>query len=66
MAHGIDGKKLNLLQAAELLGVSSHTIRSWTRQKKIPFYRCGRRIVFCQGDIEAFLDRCRVEQRESE
>ncbi len=55
-----DDSKLDLLQGAELVGVSCHTLRSWTRQRKIPFYRCGRRIVFSRQDLMNFLARCRV------
>lgn len=56
-----DSKKLGLTQAAPVLGVSPFTLRSWTRERKIPFYRCGHRIVFAVSDLERFLANNRVE-----
>ena len=35
-----DSKKLDLTQAAPMLGVSPHTLRAWTRERRIPFHRC--------------------------
>lgn len=52
--------KVSLLEAAPLLGVSPYTVRAWIREKRIPFYRCGRRIVFSRRDLEEFLSQCRV------
>ena len=59
-----DSKKLDLTQAAPMLGVSPHTLRAWTRERRIPFHRCGRRIVFAVNDLERFLADNRVEARE--
>jgi len=55
MAH-----KLSLLEAAPLLGVSVHTLRAWTRERRISFHRLGRRIVFDRDDLEAFLRANRI------
>lgn len=52
--------KVGLVDAAPILGVSPYTLRTWVRQRKIPFYRCGRRIVFSQTDLDLFLEGCRV------
>ena len=59
-----ESKKLDLTQAAPMLGVSPHTLRAWTRERRIPFHRCGRRIVFAVSDLERFLADNRVEARE--
>lgn len=56
--------KLSLVEAAPILGVSPHTLRAWAREKRIPFYRNGRRIVFAVPDLEQFLADNRVEARE--
>ena len=56
--------KLSLVEAAPILGVSPHTLRAWTREKRIPFYKNGRRIVFALPDLEQFLAHNRVEARE--
>ena len=53
-------RKVGLADAAPILGVSPYTLRTWVRQRKIPFYRCGRRIVFSQTDLDLFLEGCRV------
>jgi excisionase family DNA binding protein len=57
--------KLDVRESGELLGISPHTIRSWVRQRKIPFYRCGRRIVFSRTDLEQFLEANRVMPQKS-
>lgn len=58
-----DGKKADLVRAAAFIGVSPHTLRAWTRERRIPFHRCGRRIVFVVADLERFLADNRVEAR---
>ena len=60
-----DDDKVSLILAAMILGISPFTLRSWIRERRIPFYRCGRRIIFSRRDLEAFLSRCRVTPRES-
>ena len=57
-------QKMNLKLSASLIGVSPHTLRAWTRQRRIPFYRCGRRLVFARKDLESFLAECRVMSRQ--
>lgn len=57
-------QKMSLLNAAPVLGVSPHTLRRWVKQRKVPFYRCGRRIVFSQADLDLFLEGCRVTSQE--
>lgn len=57
-------QKLSLMEAAPLMGVSPHTLRAWVRRRKVPFYRCGRRIVFSQTDLDLFLEGCRVPPAE--
>lgn len=57
-------EKLNLTESASILGLSPHTLRAWTRERRIPFFRCGRRIVFAAADLERFLAESRVEARE--
>jgi len=55
--------KLTLAKSASVLGVSPHTLRAWTRERRIPFFRCGRRIVFALSDLQRFLSDNRVEAR---
>lgn len=56
--------KLSLFEGAEYMGISPHTLRSWTRERRIPFHRVGRRIVFALADLEKFLADNRVEARD--
>jgi excisionase family DNA binding protein len=56
--------KAGIKESALLLGVSPHTLRAWTRERRIPFHRCGRRIVFAVSDLERFLAANRVEALE--
>ncbi len=53
-------EKLSLIQAAPVLGVSPYTVRSWVRERRVPFYRCGRRLVFSRQELERWLSARRV------
>jgi excisionase family DNA binding protein len=57
-------RMLGLRPSALRLGVSSHTLRAWVRQRRIAFHRLGRRLVFDVRDLEAFLRANRVEARD--
>lgn len=59
-----ESMKLSLVEAAPILGVSPHTLRAWTRERRIPFYRSGRRIVFAVPDLDRYLASNRVEAYE--
>lgn len=55
---------LGLVSAARRLGVSPHTLRTWALyQRRIAFHRLGRRLIFAPKDLDAFMERCRVEAR---
>jgi excisionase family DNA binding protein len=54
-------RKLSVEEAADEMGVSPFTVRAWVREKRIPFYRLGRRILFDESDIAALLRNARVE-----
>lgn len=56
-------EKLDVKAAGKVLGVSPFTVRTWIRESRIPFFRCGRRIVFAMADLEQFLADNRVEAR---
>ncbi len=49
--------------AAERIGVSPHTLRTWLRQRRLPYIRAGRRILLVPDDVERFLRTHRVEAR---
>jgi excisionase family DNA binding protein len=55
---------LALHEAAQRLGVSPHTLRTWAvYQHRVPFLRLGRRLLFSLADLEAFERASRVEAR---
>jgi excisionase family DNA binding protein len=58
--------KAGIKDSAYFLGVSPHTLRAWTRERRIPFHRCGRRIVFAVADLERFLADNRVRRARNE
>ena len=57
-------RNVSLEEGAERLGISRHTLRAWSvYQRKVPFLRMGRRILFKLSDLEAFEQRSRVEAK---
>lgn len=54
-------QRLDVKEAADLLGVSPFTLRKRLRDKVIPYYKVGRRIVLDRCDLEAYFARCRKE-----
>ena len=54
-------KFLSKRQVAALLGLSTYTIDAWVSQKReIPFIRMGRRVMFDVRDIQAWLEKNKV------
>jgi excisionase family DNA binding protein len=53
-------RNLDIRAAAARIGCSPFTLRTWVRQRMIPYIRVGRRIVFDPGEVEAFLARNRI------
>jgi excisionase family DNA binding protein len=51
-------------EAAPILGVSVFTVRKLIRERAVPFYRVGRRVVLDREDLERYLRQHRVEPRE--
>jgi excisionase family DNA binding protein len=60
----VTNDKLSIAEAAPLLGVSPFTVRAWVRERRVPFYRLGRRIVFSRRELDDFLRLNRVPARE--
>ena len=52
--------RVNDRAAGELLGVSRHTVRKLVRERAIPHYRVGRRVVFDADELAAWLRARRV------
>jgi len=55
--YGMDEKR-----AAEKLGVSVHTLRAWRHRGRGPVYaKAGRRVLYLDPDLDAYLEGCRVQ-----
>lgn len=48
---------LNTKEAAELLGLSKHTLYEWVIQKKIPYIKVGRLTKFKRKDLDEWLNK---------
>ncbi len=55
---------LTVYQAAAALGVSPFTIRAWIRERRIPFFKIGARIMFEEADLKAF-QQARIQRIEA-
>lgn len=55
---------LSLRAAAGRLGVAPLTLRRWAvYQRRLPYLKAGRRLLFRPGDLEAFELSCLVPAR---
>lgn len=62
MTRAHRGRYLTLIEAAELYPVfTARLLRRLVQQRRIAFSRAGRVIVLAERDIEAYLERNRVE-----
>ncbi len=52
--------RVNERGAGEVLGVSRFTVRKLTRERTIPHYRVGRRVVYDTDELAAWLRARRV------
>ena len=59
-----EDKKLYLIDAAHAIGTNQFTLRRWVRERRIPHYRMGRRLVFSRTDLNAFLQAHRIPAAE--
>lgn len=49
------GRLLTLLEVADMLRVSPHTIRAWVRKGRLQPVRICRRLLFSQQEVTRFL-----------
>lgn len=51
------GELLNVEQAADFIGVTSHTLDVWrcTKRHTIPYLKVGRLVKYRRSDLEAWL-----------
>jgi excisionase family DNA binding protein len=46
---------IDLKQAAKLIGISAFTVGCMVRGRRIPHYRFGRRIMFDEAELAAWI-----------
>ncbi len=63
-AGHVPRRRLSVDEAAPILGVPVFMLRALIRQRAVPYYRVGRRIVLDLEDLERYLRQQRVEARE--
>ena len=56
-------KLLSVVEAAARMSVSRFTLRSWLRQRRLPYIRLGRRILVDPCDLDRFIQGNRIEER---
>lgn len=56
-------KLLSVVEAAARMSVSRFTLRTWLRQRRIPYIRLGRRVLVDPRDLDRFIQANRVEER---
>jgi excisionase family DNA binding protein len=61
--NGSTGRDLRWVAAR--LGLSRHTVRAMARRRELAHVRIGRRLIFYESDVAAYLSRHRVEAREA-
>jgi excisionase family DNA binding protein len=59
--NGASGR--NLTYAGKFLGLSPHTVRQLARRQQLAHFRIGRRLIFKDSDLEAFMASRRVEAK---
>jgi excisionase family DNA binding protein len=57
----MEKKFLRINELVQYLGMKKSNLYSKVERKEIPFYRWGRLIIFKKDEIDAYMERCRVE-----
>ena len=52
---------LTVIETAKLLRISQGTVRAWVLYKKIPYVKCGSRVLFKRTDLDNFIGRNTVQ-----
>lgn len=58
----VTDRTLDRKQAADYLGMSVFSLHNWVRRgnSPVPYHKVGRKVVFKQSDLDAYIARCRV------
>ena len=52
---------LTVKEAATWLNIDVNTLRAWLTQRRLRFYRLGRKIVLKEDDLQKYVDENCVE-----
>jgi len=52
---------LNIHEFCEYSGLKKSNLYAKVERQEIPFYRVGRLIMFKKDEVDAFMEKCRVE-----
>jgi excisionase family DNA binding protein len=55
---------LSTEETAEFLGISKNTLYEWIVQKKIPHFKVGRLVKFKKEDLDSWLKKKKMEEKE--
>lgn len=59
-----DRKLLSPEDVSELIGIPETTLAQWRYRKQgMPYLRIGRLVRYDEADVDAYLQRCRIEVR---
>lgn len=56
--------RINLVSVktvAEMLGLAPKTIHNWVYLRKIPYVKCGQKVMFRQKSLKAWLNRKEIK-----
>jgi excisionase family DNA binding protein len=48
-------------EAAKILGIAEGTMRRWIQERRLPYFRVGKKIWIDPQDVEQFIQRGRVD-----
>lgn len=54
------GRFLNKKELALYLGISTFTVDSWVSQRRVPYIKMGRRVLFDPLDIEKWIGQNKI------
>ncbi len=52
-----DARLLGLVQVAERLAISIHTVRRWASQGRLPVVRLSSRVLMPEHELESLIER---------
>jgi len=52
----MEHRLIDIIELAEYLGISKHTLYTWVSQRKIPYHKVGRLTKFDKAEIDEWID----------